>query len=373
MKKVLVLGLILVSLIVSSVAYGSSARWQALGNDHRFIMDSTNYLPYPARVMQWGDAAWLMPRASFGDNDVAAGILLKLNPNMVGAFHYNLASAGAGKLTSALKAYEGTNDRLAALQPRTFPDLFWGMKTGTTSVAARVSLAMDKSSVTTPAITTSASAADVYLGATMALPLGEVDLGLAVGMQSFKDDNAGTITESTGGMGVSIDARLNKPMGKTHTLVPVINVKIGSDPTEKDATEVSYMGGDIGVGLRSMFEKKMVVVAAVVGYSSVKKTPATGTEVTATTLAPKVLAGCEFPVAKWLVVRGGANAELATISNGSSSMDVKYYYNTGIRAMYGGIIIDMIFARDILHRGPYFVSGSEPANLSTNICITYKF
>jgi hypothetical protein len=375
MKKVLVLGLILLCLVVSSVAYGASARWQALGGENRFIMDSTNYQPYPARVMQYGNAAWLVPRASFTDNDISAGILMQLNPNMVGAFHFNLASAGATKLSSALTAYAGKNDRLAALQPRTFPDLFWGMKMGTTSLAARVSLAMDKSGVTTPAITTNASASDIYLGATMALPCCELDLGLAVGMQSFKDDNAGKITESTGGMGVSIDARINKPMGKTYTLVPIINVKLGSDPTEKDVTEVSYMGGDIGVGLRAMFEKKMVLIGALAGYSSVKTKPAGGTEVTATTLAPKVVMGVEIPVAKWLVVRGGANAELATKSNGSSSMDVKYYYNSGIRAMYGGFIVDLILARDIFHRGPYFVSGanSETANLAANICITYKF
>lgn len=376
-RLLLVLSLVLLCMTISSVAFGASARWAALGNEHRFLIDSTNYLPYPSRVNQFGNAVWLIPRSEFGDNDITSGALIKITPNIVGAFHFNVASTGATKLSSALKAYEGKNDRLAALQPRTFPDLFLGVKMGKTTVAGRIALAMDKSSVSTPQeITTSASAADIYLGATMVTPCGgDLDLGLNAAIQSFKDDAGSKVTESTGGYGISFDARFNKPMGKTpYTLVPIANVKVGADPTESGATEVSYFGGDLGVGLRAMFDKKMVLVGALAAYSSTTKTPASGAEVTETTLAPKVVAGCEIPLTKWIVVRGGANAELSTKSNGTSSMDVKYYYNAGIRMLYGGFIVDMILARDIFHRGPYLISGTDKgANLSTNVCLTYAF
>jgi len=43
--------------------------------------------------------------------------------------------------------------------------------------------------------------------------------------------------------------------------------------------------------------------------------------------------------------------------------------------MYGGFIIDWIFARDLFHRGPFIISGAskEVANMSTNVCLTYAF
>jgi len=124
-----------------------------------------------------------------------------------------------------------------------------------------------------------------------------------------------------------------------------------------------------------MFEKKMVVTGLVVGFNSVTKTPPEGEEVTETTLSPRIVGGCEMPLTKWIVVRGGASATLTSKSNDSSSMDVSYYYNAGIRMLYGGFIVDVILARDIFHRGPYLISGSskEDANLGTNICITYAF
>jgi hypothetical protein len=56
-------------------------------------------------------------------------------------------------------------------------------------------------------------------------------------------------------------------------------------------------------------------------------------------------------------------------------MDVKYYYNAGVRMMYGGFVVDWILARDLFYRGPYFISGSgkDGSNLATNICLTYAF
>jgi len=102
MKKFLVLGLVLLCLTISSTAFGASARWSALGNDHRFIIDTSNYGSYPSRVNMFGDALWLIPIPSFENNNIAAGVLLNVKPNMVGAFHINLASAGAKKLSSTL-------------------------------------------------------------------------------------------------------------------------------------------------------------------------------------------------------------------------------------------------------------------------------
>lgn len=376
MKKILILGFIF-SMVVSSVAFGSSARWQALGNEQRFIIDTSNYTPYPARIYQFSNAVWLIPKSAFGDNDLSAGWLMNMGPNMMGAFHFNLPSAGATKLTSALAAYTGKNDRLAGLTPRTFPDLFWAMKTGTTTVAARVAVAMDKTGTATPNVTTSAMATDMSLGATMAMPFGDVDLGVGVGMQNFKDDADGKITESTGGYAITFDARYGKPVDKDKktTLVHILNVKIGADPTQKDVTENTYMGGDIGFAVRKMFDKKMVVGGLVLAYNSVTNTPTGKTEVKTNTIAPKFIAGAELPITKWIVVRGGANAELTSISNGSSSTKVKYYYNSGIRMMYGGFIVDLILSRDMFHRGPYLLSGSgkDGSNLSTNVCITYAY
>jgi len=372
MKKFLVLGLVLLCLTISSTAFGASARWSALGNDHRFIIDTSNYGSYPSRVNMFGDALWLIPIPSFENNNIAAGVLLNVKPNMVGAFHINLASAGAKKLSSTLSGYEGTNDRLAGLQPRTFPDLFWGVKSGKNSYAARVALAMDSAS--NDPVSTSAMAADIALGATMGLPCGDVDLGLSAGIQSFSDDDGSKVTESTGGFGVSVDARLNKKMSEKYTLVPLANLKIGADPTESGVTEVSYLGGDAGVGLRGMYGKTMVLVGALVGFNSVTKTPEGKDSVTETTFAPKVLMGAEIPIKSWLVARGGANAEMVSKSNGGSSMDVRYYYNSGIRVIYGKFILDLILSRDLFYRGPYFISGAgEGANLATNICMIYKF
>ena len=382
MKK-LILILLLLSLVISSSAFGASARWQALGNEQRFVIDTSNYGPYPARIHQFTNAVWLIPKPAFGDNDISAGILLKMKDNMTGAFHFNLPpSPGVSRLTSTLKSYgqvgdkPATNPRLAALEPRIFPDLFWAMKSGSMTVAGRLALAMDKSGKSAPKeVSTSARAIDANAGVTMATPLGDLDLGVGVGLQSFSDDGESKVIESTGGYLVSFDARLNKPKGKMYTLVPIFNVGLGANPVESGTTEISYMGGDLGLGLRAMFDKKMVVTGLVLGLNSVTKTPPKGDETTDTTLSAKFVAGCEAPLTKWLVVRGGANATLESNGNDDSSMDTKYYYNTGIRMMYGGFIVDIIFARDLFYRGPYLISGAnkEGTNLGTNICITYAF
>ena len=374
MKRIVIISFIL-CMVVSSVAFGASARWQALGNEQRFIIDTSNYGPYPARVFQFSNAVWLIPRAAYGDNDIMAGVLMKCNDKMMWAYHFNMPSAGATKLSTALKAFDKKNDRLVGLEPRVFPDLFWAMKSGATTFAVRGALAMDKASTDT--ITTSAMAVDINAGVTTAMPFGDLDVGVGVGIQSFSDDDGTKVTESTGGFALAVDARLNMPSkkDKTVTCVPICSVKIGSDPTESGVVETSYMSADVGAGMRKMFDKKMVVVGLVAGLNSVTTTPASGKEVKATTIAPKIVAGCEAPLTKWLIVRGGANAELSSKSNDVSSMDVKYYYNAGVRMMYGGFIIDWILARDLFYRGPYFISGSgkDGSNLATNVCLTYAF
>ena len=54
------------------------------------------------------------------------------------------------------------------------------------------------------------------------------------------------------------------------------------------------------------------------------------------------------------------------------STSVGYYYNMGIRAVFNGLLVDVLLARNIVHRGPYFLTGAA-GNWATNVCVTYKF
>jgi len=367
-KKIVTLTLILTALVSSNI-FASSARWQALGNEHRFIIDTTNYTVYPGRVHQFSNALFVIPvPPDFNNNNLACGILYKFTNDMTGAFHFNLPSAGAKNLNNTLGELGGN---LAELEVRPWPDLFWGMKTGSTSIGARLALAMDSKTVNEKKA--SATALDLDVGATMfETPLGELDLGANVGIQSFLDEDADI--ESTGGFGVSFGGRLNMPLNnKPITLVPLISAKLGSDATVNGEDEVSFMGGDLGACLRLMNESKQMVIAGLLaGYDTVTTTPKEGDEVTATTLKAKVVAGAEIPIKKWLVVRGGMNAEKSMHSNDAKEQDVQFYYNTGIRFIYSGFIVDAILARNFFHRGPYLISGSGD-DWATNVCITYLF
>jgi len=460
--------------VVSSGAFAASARWNALGGDHRFIIDTSNYSIYPGRVTLFGDALFIVPVPNFLDNNVAAGALLNVADNMTLAYHYNLASAGAKNLSGALaglgvdetalskaerelrKHDVGTpewdkasaalalitqNNRLAALTIRTFPDLFWGIKTGNVSLGIRLAAAMDSVSdvastfethnmqglavletktAISDEITTSAKALDLSLGATMyKTPAGDLDLGLRVGMQSFADESPSydTKVESTGGMDLAFDARLNKPLGKegNKTLVPLLSVNIGSLPSADynedfapDVTAVSYTRGNIGIGLRNKVKEKGLLVLGVVGgYSATTFAPITTIaegdalkkkelpETTDVVPSATVLAGCEFPINKWLAVRGGVNVKFASVTDeivvqevvenfvadeedfeavvGSrKSTNVGYYYNMGFRTVFGGLIVDVLLARNIVHRGPYFLTGAT-GTWATNVCVVYKF
>ncbi len=479
MRKTLIVSVILV-LLVSSASFAASTRWRALGGDHRFIIDTTNYTIYPGRLTMFGNALFVIPVPNFLNNDFAAGALANVTEDMTFAYHYNLPSAGAKNLRNALagfsdpaeldrarrsftRADEGTpewdrakevfafytqNEKLAALDIRPFPDLFWGMDIGNISLGARLAVAMDSDSdaasineipimegddvigmETKPVeeITTKAQAFDLNLGATMyKTPAGDLDLGLSVGMQSFTGDdpNDDILIESTGGMDMAFNARLNKPLGeeKSSTLISMLRVNTGSLPSpeydvevESVVTETSYLGGDVGIGFRGKGKRDgMLIVGVVGGYDATtykptiteEKEPAEEggeatleerelPETTDTNLSATVLSGCEFPIRDWLIVRGGVSMKFGLVTDevvaqeiyenwlteeesvedvvvDRKSMSVNCDYNMGIRTVFGGLIIDVLLARNILHRGPYLITGAG-GNWGTHVCVTYKF
>jgi len=487
MKKILVL-VILMTLFAGSFAFGASTRWNALGGDHRFIIDTSNYGLYPGRITMFGNALFLIPVPStdvkefydaryFANNGFVAGALWNVK-NMTMALHYNLDTAGTRNLRGALarlapdqKAIDDAQRdfdrkdvgspewlsakailesqseraRLDSLDIKTFPDFFWAMKSGNLSIGARVALAMDSSSDSASTITepifsdagvviaesmkpaeeikTSAMSLDILAGATMfKTPAGDLDLGIGIGLQNFSDDdpNSGLKIESESGMDMAFNARLNKTMG-IYTIVPVLGLNIGSLPSakydEKSAPNIagtSYMKGDLGIGVRKVVRNKgLALVALVGGYNATTSTPtitmvsqpeggeATRTkkekpETTDTTLSATLLAGCEFPVCKWLIVRGGSNLKLYKVNDEIATQEkmlnylpgkqdeitdvvasrktnnMDFNYNMGIRTIYNCLIVDFLLARNLLHRGPYILSGASGV-WSTHICVTYAF
>lgn len=477
MKRILTVS-ILLTLIVSFGVSARSPRWNALGGEHRFIIDDTNYSAYPGRVTMFGNELFVMPVSNFLDNDFTGGVLLNVKENMTLAFHYNLASTGANNLRNALagldrgekalsdaerdlrneeegtpewykarKAVAGVNqsNRLAALDIKPFPDLFWGMKMGNISLGARLALAFGSSSDAASTlvepiksetsevivaretkvaeeITTSANALDMSLGATVyETPAGDLDLGLSVGLQSFSGDdpNNDARIESTGGLDIAFDARLNKPLGENGTLVPLASLNMGTVPsaeydevTAPDVTEVSYMNGDIGVGFRKKTKSNATLITGVVfSYNATSYEPSITIEneengevtlekkeilkTTDTVYSSTVLAGYERIITDWLMARGGVGARFAANTDEllveektedfrentedvtevvaqKSSTSVDYYYNMGLRTMFRGLVMDIILARNIVHRGPYFLTGGT-GNWATEVCVTYKF
>ncbi len=378
-KRVVILAVIF-TLLSTSGAFAASARWQALGNEHRFIVDTSNYCAYPGRMHQFTNALFIIPTPTYGNNNLVSGILVEVVKDMSLAFHYNLASPGISNLNATLKDPQYSTPRLMALNIRNFPDVFWGIKSGSTSFGARIVVGMDGSSDDTGTPTeTSARAIDLSGGITTKTGMGDLDIGVGVGIQSFSDDDGTTKTESTGGFGLYLDARLHKQMDDGKFLIPIASVSFGSHPTPKEVCECSFMTGEIGLGIRRQAEKTLLVSGIVLGMNSSTETPKSGAEITDTVLSAKVLGGYEMPLTKWLYARGGANAiytsttlqvDVSGQAKDVKSQDVNYYYNMGLRAIYKTFILDMIISRDAFHRGPYFISGSG-ANLGANICITY--
>ena len=477
MKKILVAS-VLLTLVLGSGAFARSPRWNALGGDHRFIIDDTNYSVYPGSVTMFGNELFVIPEPNFLDNDITGGVLLN-KENLTLGFHYNLVSAGASnlrealaglsdidKLESADRAFgredEGTpewleaqksvaiftqNERLAGFEVRPFPDVIWGMKAGNLGLGVRFALArhsisdaastfgeaildqagtaIGKETSLVEEITTSATALDLSVGASVyETPAGDLDLGLAVGIQSFSGDdpNHGIVIESTGGLDVAFNARLNMDV-KEKTLIPLLGLNIGSLPSAEydevsapNVTEISYTNGEVGIGCRKKVkETGLVVVGILGGYGSTKYEPTITIEkepaeeggkvvlekkaileTTDTSLNATVLAGSELPVTDWLIMRGGINVKFSSINDemvtqagtesfvagAESSMEdvvgerkstaVDYDYNVGLRTIHSGFTIDVILARNIVHRGPYFVTGAS-GNWGTSVCVTYAF
>ncbi len=467
-KRVLAVA-ILLTLVISSGAFAASARWEALGGEHRFLIDDENYLVYPGRVHQFSNSLFIIPKG-LGDNELEGGALLNVTENMTLAAHYNLASVGAMNLRDALDEFDGINDRLFELDIKTFPDLFWGMKMGNMSLGARLALAMGKESDATGVvgkiteneageitetikaaeeITTCAKALDFSLGATMyKTPVGDLDLGLGIGVQNFTDEDPNEYDlekkdwvrpeplkiESTGGLDIAFNARLNKPLGENYTLIPLLSLNIGSVPSAEydeeaapDVTEVSYTGGDIGIGFRKEIKEKGTLIAGVeCGYGTItykttitleeEKTDEEGNplldeednvifekkaeewEETTDTYMGAILAGYEFPITKWLIGRGGVSMTFTAATEQWGVMEeetkidaegketfteeeivrdykwtgVDYYYNMGFQTIFRGLTIDVLLKRDIIERGPYFLTGAAD-KWATNVCVTYVF
>ncbi len=480
MRRILVVS-VLLSLVIGSVALARAPRWNALGGDHRFIIDDTNYTVYPGSVTMFGNELFVIPDSNFLDNDITGGVLLNKEKMTLG-FHYNLVSAGASNLRNALAGLgdpdaleraerdmrredEGTpdwleaqqsvailtqNERLAGFEIRPFPDVIWGMKSGNLGLGVRFALA--RNSVSDAAstfeeaimnqsgtvsgkeisiaeeITTSAIALDFGVGASMyETPAGDLDLGLSIGIQSFSGDdpNHSIDIDSTGGLDVAFDARLNMDV-KEKTMIPLLNVNIGSLPSAEynevfapNVTEISYTNAEVGIGCRrDLKEGGLVVIGVLGGYNSTKFEPTitienepaeeggavvlekkTILETTDTSLNATVLAGAEVQITDWLIMRGGINVKFSSINDemvvqeGTESFvtgeeavmrdvvgerkstAVDYDYNIGLRISrnhISDVIIDVLLARNIMHRGPYFVTGAS-GNWGTSICVTYKY
>jgi len=447
MRKILAIS-ILLTLAVSFGAFAASPRWKALGDDHRFIIDSSNYGPYPGRITMFGNSLFVIPVANYLDDDFVSGARFSKKENMTLAFHYNLDSPGTRNLRSALAEFaeEEDNEQLDALRIKTFPDVLLGIKMGNTALGIRVAVAMDSISDSATTLeeefmendvvvsertypmdetTSSAKALDFSLGATMyETPAGDLDLGVRVGIQDFSQDdpNADTEISSTGGMDMAFDARLNKPTHEGEkTLIPMISVNIGSLPSAEydeiaapDVTEVSYVKGDIGLGVRKEISNKgFALLGLKGGYGAITSNPFTTIverennkiisrekkeveETTDTSMGVTILAGVEYPVKKWLTVRGGVNVKFVSLVDEVVVLDetknlkmdeddvivelvreiksknVDYYYNMGLRTTFGSLLIDLVLARNILHRGPNFLTGAT-GNWASSVCVTYGF
>ena len=106
MKRILAIS-ILLTLVMSFGAFAATPVWMALGNDHRFIIDSSNYGPYPGRIAMFGDSLFIIPKPDYLNNDFVSGARFNMKEHGTLAFHYNLDSTGAKNLRSALAAFAG--------------------------------------------------------------------------------------------------------------------------------------------------------------------------------------------------------------------------------------------------------------------------
>ncbi len=368
MKKLFLVSLIILLLAATSTGFAASARWHALGYDHRFMLDTSNYAIYPGRMLMFSDALWIIPNVAGVPDNMRSGLLVKKD-DCAWAIHYNLPGAeGFSALRAALPTAGGNLPGLAgSLRP--FPDIFLAKKMGDMTVGGRVVLGIAGSE---NALEKAASAmsVDVAAGVTKPIALGDVDLGARVSMATFSDD--ATSIESTGGIGLNVDARLIMDKGEGKKLIPVVGVHYSSDPVVDGAAEVSCMGGTIGCGLNKRgANKSMLVTGVVLDVDMDTMSPVVGSDVGVTTMEFTYFGGYEKPLNSWLIGRGGARATLTMVSGDvPASKGAAFYYNFGVRATYKKVLVDLLLSQGLLHRGPYIVSGSA-ANLATNVCLTY--
>ena len=122
---------ILLVLAISFSSFATPPVWQALGGDHRFLIDNTNYTAYPGRVTSYGNSLFILPTSSadsgsfyqqryFTDDGVIGGVLFNLTSGITLGYHYNVGTAGLGNIQTALSelAYpQYTNPRLTGRLP----------------------------------------------------------------------------------------------------------------------------------------------------------------------------------------------------------------------------------------------------------------
>lgn len=370
MKKLFLVSLIILLLAATSTGFAASARWLALGYDHRFMLDTSNYPIYPGRMLMFSDALWIVPNVAGVPDNMRSGLLVKKD-DCAWAIHYNLPGAeGFSALRAALPAAGGNLAGLAgSLRP--FPDIFLAKKVGDMTVGGRVVLGIAGSE---NALEEAASAmsVDVAAGVTKPIALGDLDLGVRVSMATFSDESPVKKIESTGGIGLGADVRLIMDKGEGKKLIPVLRVHYVTDPVVDGAAEVSEIGVNIGCGLNKRGANKSMLVTGVVLHVHMETTSPVGVDdKTVTTMEFSYLGGYEKPLNSWLIGRGGARATLTMVSGDvPASKGAAFYYNFGVRATYKKVLLDLLLSQGLLHRGPYMISGS-PANLATNVCLTY--
>lgn len=373
MKKLLTV--VLLAALVPCAVYGASARWQALGNEHRFMLDTSNYGIYPARMFQFSDALWIIPNNAAVPDGVMSGLLVT-SGNTAYAVHYNLAgTVGFPALRSALTAAGGNLAGLAgSLRPA--PDFMMARKSGSNIYAGRLVLGL-ASSEPRPDKTAGAMSVDLAGGVQMETSRGPLDVGVRLSMASFSDESGAAKIESNGGTGVNVDARLLMDRGDGVKLIPIAGIMYQAKPTVKGAAEVSAMNVNLGLGYNKSFpDKRMLVSGVVLDYTAQTVKPPSGSDASTSTVNVAYLGGYELPLNSWLVARGGARADITRVGGDDSNANgtcSAFYYNFGVRTIYKKVLLDLIIDRAAFHRGPYVVSGQGGTNLSTNVCLTYLF
>lgn len=373
MRRVTAIAMLLL-IVGASATFGASARWNCLGKEHRFMLDTSNYGIYPGRMLMFSNALWTIPNIPAGANipdNMMAGLLVTQG-DAAWAIHYNLPGpVGFGALRNGLN---GAGGNLAALSGdlRPVPDLFYARKMGDMVAAGRIVLGMASSE---PAADKSASAMSIDLagGVLMPMGMGDLDLGMRISTASFEDDSGAATIKSTGGLGINMDARLMMDRGDGKFLIPVAGLVYGTDPTVDGVTEISRIGIDLGLGCNKRDAKKnMLVYGVTAKYISETTTPAGGADSDASTLEIAYMTGYEKPLNTWLVGRGGARATLGKVSgdvianNGTGS---QFYYNFGVRGIYQKVLMDFQLDKALFHRGPYLISGAGN-NWAGNVCLT---